>query len=379
MTGRKNVRVYTLAAFLACSVVVGHRPQAEDVLPVERPAIPVDPTVGILEAFKTHSVVALGEGNHGNEQGHAFRVSLIRDSRFAAVVDDIVVEFGNSMYQDVMDRFVNGEEVPYAELSRVWQNTTQAHPVWDRPIYEAFFRAVRDVNVARPKEQRLRVLLGDAPIDWDKVRTLEDIREVGRSDSIPAGIIQREVVAKGRRALIIYGDMHYLRKNLYWNMQDKEAAEKRFSAPVDSIVANLERAGIKVFSIRTTFADLTPLQADIAGWTAPKLAVIAGTPLGLTSFRFFYPYDIQIRRPDDTWETVSSDPERSPRMQEQYDAILYLGPESSITYSQLPRELCENAEYMQMRLRRTRIAAGPNQDWAGEELRSYCAQFGEVE
>lgn len=43
-----------------------------------KPAVPLDPVEGILAAFKTHQVVALGEGDHNNEQGHAFRLSLIR-------------------------------------------------------------------------------------------------------------------------------------------------------------------------------------------------------------------------------------------------------------------------------------------------------------
>ena len=35
------------------------------------PAVPIEPITGILEMFKTHDVVALAEGSHGNEQGHA--------------------------------------------------------------------------------------------------------------------------------------------------------------------------------------------------------------------------------------------------------------------------------------------------------------------
>jgi hypothetical protein len=77
-----------------------------------RPAVPAEPIAAILDAFRTHQVVALDEGNHGNQQGHAFRLALIRDPRFAATVNDIVVEFGNSRYQDVMDRFVGGDDVP---------------------------------------------------------------------------------------------------------------------------------------------------------------------------------------------------------------------------------------------------------------------------
>ena len=57
------------------------------------------PTSVILDAFATHPVVALGEGAHGNVLGHAFRLALIRDPRFAALVNDIVVESGSATYQ----------------------------------------------------------------------------------------------------------------------------------------------------------------------------------------------------------------------------------------------------------------------------------------
>lgn len=66
-------------------------------------ATPTDPITGILEAFKTHDVVALCDGGHGCEQAYAFRISLIRDPRFAYIVNDIVVESGNSLYQEMMD------------------------------------------------------------------------------------------------------------------------------------------------------------------------------------------------------------------------------------------------------------------------------------
>jgi hypothetical protein len=89
-----------------------------------RPAVPAEPVGAILDAFRTHALVALGD-EHGSEQGSAFRMALIRDARFASVVNDIVVEFGNARYQGLMDRFVRGEDVKPEELRRVWQDTTQ--------------------------------------------------------------------------------------------------------------------------------------------------------------------------------------------------------------------------------------------------------------
>lgn len=338
-------------------------------------AVPLDPIEGILAAFRTHQVVTLGEGGHNNEQGYAVRMSLIRDPRFPKVVNDIVVEFGNSRYQDVMDRYARGEDVPYTTLRQVWQNTREAHEIWDVPIYEEFFRAVREINAKLPKKRKLRVLLGDVPIDWDQIKTQEDLRKVVRSDTVPAGIIEREVIAKGRRALVLYGDMHSVRRNTYWMMEDAAAAEERYARPVGTIVALLERSGTKVFSIRASVSDLTALQPDVATWTPPKLAMLAGTPLGQASFLFFYPDDIYIRRPDNTWERVKADPKRSPLMQDQFDAILYIGPKSSMTYSKLTKASCADQEYMQMRLGRMKISAGPNADAAGAKLQEYCSKL----
>jgi hypothetical protein len=48
-----------------------------------RLAVPLDPIAAILDAFRSHSIIAPDEGNHNNEQGHAFRLSLIRDPRVA--------------------------------------------------------------------------------------------------------------------------------------------------------------------------------------------------------------------------------------------------------------------------------------------------------
>ncbi|HLG16618.1 MAG TPA: hypothetical protein VJH03_19260 [Blastocatellia bacterium] len=119
------------------------------------PAVPIDPIGGVIEAFETHEIVALDEGDHANDRGHAFRASLLRNPRFSAVVDHIVVEFGSARYQAVMDRFVGGEDVPPQSLRRVWQDTTQPHDLWDGPVYEEFFRAVRDVNASLSPDRKL--------------------------------------------------------------------------------------------------------------------------------------------------------------------------------------------------------------------------------
>ena len=74
---------------------------------------------GVLDLFKQRQVVALGDF-HGLAQEEAFYSALVRDPRFAEQAGNVVVEFGGSGAQDIIDRYVNGEDVPFTELRHVW-------------------------------------------------------------------------------------------------------------------------------------------------------------------------------------------------------------------------------------------------------------------
>src|SRR5438045_639172 len=82
---------------------------------------PVEAAGAIFDAFRTHAVVGLSDGEaHGDERGWAFVISLIRDPRFANTTIDVVTENASGRYQDVMDSYVHGDDVPYSALRRVW-------------------------------------------------------------------------------------------------------------------------------------------------------------------------------------------------------------------------------------------------------------------
>src|SRR5262249_35848036 len=135
---------------------------------------------------------------------------------------------------------------------KCWQDTMSANFISDLPIYEEMFRAVRAVNMGLPRAKRIRVLLGDPPLDWSQIHSEADYKtRFYRKDDFFAAILQREVLAKNRRALIVYGDAHFWRKNAYWPLHDRDRAEKDFVAPPNSIVAELEQSGVKVFSVHT--------------------------------------------------------------------------------------------------------------------------------
>jgi hypothetical protein len=339
-----NIGLTKIAPFLTTAILLAGQ------TPVKM-ATPLEPVAAIVDAFRSHPIVAIGNVEFsGNQQCHAFYQALLRSPKFTAVVNDIVVEFGNSMYQGVMDRFIRGEEVPYEELRQAWQNTTQVEYEWDLPIYEEFFATVRKVNASLPASRRLRVLLGDPPINWARVHTLDDLHKgMGDRDGTAVEVLRREVLAKGRRALVIYGSQHLLRKNTTLGATDEWAA---------GIVARLEKDGTaRVFTIFPgTRRDLTTVQPDIGSWPVPSLARLPGTTLGSV-----------ILQPD---------PRRRPvRLEEQFDAILYLGPPSSMTAAKLSPALCRDRAYMEMRLRRLQLVPPPPGASVSpaEQLKSYCA------
>ena len=315
-----------------------------------RPATPFEPIAAIFVAFERHEIVAIGDP-HGNEQAHEFWLSLIRDPRFAAAFDDIAVEWGNALYQDLIDRFINGDDVSEAELRQVWWNTTHPGQGYDRPITEAFFRAVREVNASLPPDRRLRVLLGDPPIDWDAVESREDHQKwLELRDTHAAALIRREVIEKGRRALVVYGIMHLQRRNLFSNYELVEDPN------VHTLVQQLEREGdARVFTVwPAAGVDLPELQPDVASWRAPSLALVRGTVLGAADFTAFYPAEVPRRVtirdgrivpiPREQWRSLSAE--------EQFDAVLYLGPPSGMTRSLLSPALCRDPAYMDMRRER---------------------------
>lgn len=305
-------------------------------------AVPVDAIPAILDLFKTFQVVGLGEGPHGNLEGAAFRLKLLRDPRFPTVVNDILVEIGTARYQAVMDRYIRGETVPYQELRRAWEDTTNPGTNGDKPIYQEFFAAVRGVNAKLPDEKKLRVLLGDPPIAWEFVRNRSDLRRWNmQRDPHAFAVLKRESLSKNRKALVIYGDGHFQGRG--------------FKAI--SLTNLIERNGTRMITISPRYGPLIKIQPSVASWKTPSFAMIRGTTIGQKYYAQFYPMP-----PAPGWNRVL--------MQDQFDSVLYLSSKQP-TMTLMPKSLCLDAAYMKMRIARLNAVA-PS---AVDGLKKLCADL----
>ncbi len=162
---------------------------------------------GILAAWKTADVVCLGE-DHGRQYDSDLRISLVQHRAFPRTVRVIVVEMANPVHQDLLDRFVlDGADLSRDELAPIWRDASGAE-VWESPIYERFLHAVREVNLRLAREQRVRVLGGDSPIDWWRITRAHDLVPLVNRGGNIRKIIADQVLDAHVKGLAVYGAGH---------------------------------------------------------------------------------------------------------------------------------------------------------------------------
>lgn len=364
--GRRGLRGWAGAgALMLASAFVGAQARPPLVAPSPRPAVD-----GIVDAFATHPVVCLGEGTHRGVQELELRLAVLRDRRIQALVNDIVVEFGNSRYQSLIDRFVNGDAVSEADLRHVWEDAVSADTVADSPVYEQLYRAVRAINVDLPPARRLRVLLGDPPIDWDQVQSAADLAVWDeRRDPHAAETIRREVLEKHRRALVLHGSWHCAAKNDKTNFTTAESLRALLDQSHPGAVF-----AVHVFGRED--ADPRGLEATIATWAPSTFARLATTTLGAVDWSAVNALDARVERTGDVRKVLSKTEWRARSLAEQYDAVVYLAPPSTLTLARLSAERCGDPQYMRMRTQRMALSLGIRPEGTpGDpigQLRQYC-------
>jgi hypothetical protein len=312
-----------------------------------KPATPSDPISTILDAFNTHEIVTLTDP-HGNVQVQAFILELIRDPRFRQAVNDVVIETASARYQDAIDRYIRGDDVPRSWLRKAWEDHTVANSLGIQA--EEVIDAVRTINASAEETGRLRIIAGDPPIDWDNIISPRDhSRWIELRDSYPADLIRRQVLDRGRRALVIYGQGHLQRRQIVSNYD-------MTSWQAQTVVSLLERDhGAHVFNIWTLVDKNVELPAGVTSWRVPSLAALRGTTLGARDFglynrglgdgtRFGVKGGQLVPVPQAEWKTM--------RMEDQFDGLLYLGPPASMTFASVPAALCEDADFVKRRVER---------------------------
>jgi hypothetical protein len=299
-----------------------HKPEAADATP--QPAVSA-----ILSAFDRYEDVAMPQG-HGMQDLNDFILSLIRNPGFSEKVNDIEVEFGNSLYQPMLDRYIAGENIPFTELQKVWRKMGQPAS-GASGFVEQFFPLVRALNQKLPPERRLRVLAGDSPVDWDQIKSIDDVVRLVHRDASIASVMEKEVLSKHRKALMLFGTFHLMHGT-------GGSAVSLYEKDYPNLTLVISELGI----FDTDLPSLSSSQ--LATWAFPSLALAKGTWLGALDLGHFIPPPIRIDEKDCKVHNEYPKALQKP-MEDLVDAFLYLGPQDLRLKEKIPADIALDANY----------------------------------
>ena len=315
------MRLKLLIVFLIVPVTLVFCPVA---LPQASDPKPQDATKAILAAFDKYEAVGMGAA-HSFKDLDDYILSLIRNPAFPDKVNVIVVECGNCLYQDVLDRYIAGEDVPRSKMELVWRNTNQIMCSLSG-FYEQLFPLVRQINQKLPSQKRLRVVAANLPIDWSKVQSQDDYFAIRNNlGSTTTSVIMTEVFAKKRKALLLFGEGHLAHQGLNTNVAEYE---RTYPGVTFTIFTHHGFGSDNALDVHND-----KLEARMKSWPIPSLVPIKGTWLADLDLAYFAEFVTRSMA--------------GIEMADAYDAYLYLGPRDALSREHIPSDILEDKSYIE--------------------------------
>jgi len=336
----------SLAAISLTSQPCKAQVSASHPVSVTQDAVPEPAISAILNAFQTFEVVAIPAG-HGEKDIDDFILSLIRDPRFPASVNDIVVECGNVRYQPILDRYIAGENVPFIEVQHVWRDTTVQQMCGASGFYQQLFPLIRSLNQRLPPTSRLRIVAADPPIDWSQVRSYDDLTPFFDRDGSIASVMESEVLSKHRKALMLFGIFHLLHGGGPGQGDAVTRYERHYPGRT-FVISDLGYYG-------TSDEPLGNLYAQGGVW--PSLLRTKNSRLGSLGLDSFLPSPITTDQDCNVSDAFASKPFKT--VSDQIDAFLYLGPQKLLLAEPLPADIALDTTYRSEWLRRMKLVGLP--------------------
>ncbi len=303
--------------------------------PIGKDGIPT-----IIDLFNQKPIVAISE-THGHAQLYQFLTDLVQNKGFYENVNDILIESGNALYQDTLDKYISGIEVEFENLQKVWLNTTQS-PVdpWSVDVYFNFLKTVRELNSRISINHRIRIIAADSPIEWESVNTNEDyVTARGSRNDYYAQTVINEVLSKKHKALLINGGGHF------GNHKSNTVNQKIEKVYPNSVTIILAKSGL--------FRGNEEKEQQL-NWSIGTIAKVKDNWIGLLPG----PSRWVIRDTSTPTQTPSERPTSPPsiyKRQDYFDYLLYLGSSKDLTYGNIDASIYESEKLWKELNRRSMI------------------------
>lgn len=299
----------------------------------------------IIQTFQNCNIIGLGEGGHHLENSHHFFQKMFDNKKIQEIINIVIVEFANTDYQDILDRYILGEEVPINELRKVWRESTQSVGRFgEATIYFELLEKIRTVNLSLSENNKIRVLGGDPPIDWKAVNSLEDYNKSNsQRDIYPAELAIEYGINRSMKVLVIYAEYHITK------IIDKTASGH---PSITTYVNDRYPGAMKVIAV------LDPqefqLEEQTKNW--PLYSIIdldMGEICNLPAEKYF----TQLFNKEGRVTLFEGY-----KIKELFDAFLYVGPSSSWKRVDFPKSVFSDDEWNKLNRRRKILGNTPLDD-----------------
>lgn len=312
-------KIYTLVFAIFCSITVS----------AQNTPVGMEGIKTIINFYDQKPIVAIGE-THGHLQLYQFLSELVQTKEFYTNVNDILIESGNALYQDTLDKYIFGGNVAFDDLQKVWLNTTQS-PVdpWSNDVYYKFLTTVRELNSRLPDKHKIRIVAADPPILWTDVKSNEDYLSArGDRNEYYAQRAITEVLSKNRTALLINGGAHFGNHN---SRTVNQRIEARYPNTVTVILA---RSGL--------WEGNEDKEKEL-NWATGTLVKVKNTWIGLLPgprrVAMVAPSTNNASDSSSISTQVPSQPVLGPpskyKRQDYFDYLLYLGTAADLAYGSI--------------------------------------------
>jgi hypothetical protein len=280
----------------------------------------------IINLFEKKDIVALGL-SHSQQDEADFVLRLVQNSSFPQAVHNIVIETGNALYQDILDKYIAGKNISFDQIKQVWQNTTQPGR-GDDPQHRRLLEAIRDINKKLSPKQKIRVLAGDPPIDWAKIKTANDVLPFTQRDPFFASVVLNQVLEKKEKALLLIGSGHVMRKPMSY---EGFPADSTYLTITNIIEAKYPGSAYVIIAHEDFGSRTDELEPKLSSLAVPALIDLKNHWIG--DLDASLPYTGKILR-------IGMDPQHPAKaypglkLKDLADGYLYLGPIASIKWVQ---------------------------------------------
>lgn len=291
----------------------------------------------IIQTYQNYNIIGLGEGGHGLENFHEFLRKMFENKKIQETIDIVIVEFANTAYQDVLDRYILGEEINIDDLQMIWRESTSPARLGELPIYFQLLKKIRDINIPLPQHKKIRVLGGDPAIDWKKINTLEDYKhQIGcKKETYPADIAINFGVDQMKKVLIIYSEIHLTKigRNILGSYYPS------ITSTVNTTYPNAMK------SIGTIYSQSFLAENQLMNLPINSIIDLADNKLGnVAADKFFQASLFKDGKEVQLFEGY--------KINELFDALLYVGKFDSLKRCAMPKPDFDNAYWDELNRRR---------------------------